>query len=124
VFVLLAPMQPRGGNTLVVTGSHRLFQQLAVKAGRPVSSAEAKRMLFAQQPWFAALSSSQDTNDRIERFMARSTAVDGVDVRVVEMTGEPGDVYFMHPTLLHAPSPNVRSYPRLALTQWIEEKPV
>ncbi|MGH8185592.1 MAG: hypothetical protein ACREUC_03450, partial [Steroidobacteraceae bacterium] len=82
-----------------------MFQQLAVKAGRSMSSAEAKRMLFAQQPWFASLSSSLETNDRIERFMARSTPVDGVDVRVVEMTGEPGDVYFMHPALLHAPSP-------------------
>jgi ectoine hydroxylase-related dioxygenase (phytanoyl-CoA dioxygenase family) len=123
VFVLLAPMEAQGGNTLVVTGSHHLFQRLAAKAGRPLPSAEANRLLRAQQPWFASLSSSHDTTDRIDRFMRNATSVDGVDVRVVEMTGEPGDVYFMHPFLLHAPSPNVRTTPRLALTQWVEGKP-
>jgi ectoine hydroxylase-related dioxygenase (phytanoyl-CoA dioxygenase family) len=54
--------------------------------------------------------------------MRNSTCVDGIDVRVVEMTGQPGDVYLMHPTLLHAPSRNVRNSPRLALTQWVEGK--
>jgi ectoine hydroxylase-related dioxygenase (phytanoyl-CoA dioxygenase family) len=115
-------MEVSGGNTLVVTGSHRLFQRLAVKAGRPLPSAEANRQLRSQQPWFASLSSPHDTHGRIDRFMRNTTSVDGVDVRVVEMTGQPGDVYFMHPTLLHAPSPNVRNSPRLALTQWVEGK--
>jgi hypothetical protein len=124
VFVLLAPMEAQGGNTLVVTGSHHLFQRLAAKAGRVLPSAEANRRLRAQQPWFASLSSPHDTNGRIDRFMRNATSVDGVDVRVVEMTGEPGDVYFMHPFLLHAPSPNVRTRPRLALTQWVEGKRV
>jgi ectoine hydroxylase-related dioxygenase (phytanoyl-CoA dioxygenase family) len=52
--------------------------------------------------------------------MREGTCVDGVTVRVVEMTGEAGDVYFMHPSLLHAPSPNACNQPRLALTQWID----
>jgi hypothetical protein len=38
------------------------------------------------------------------------------------MTGDPGDVYFMHPNALHAPSPNAGEDPRLMLTQWIDGK--
>jgi ectoine hydroxylase-related dioxygenase (phytanoyl-CoA dioxygenase family) len=44
------------------------------------------------------------------------TAVDGVPVRIVELTGEPGDVVFLHPHLFHAPAPNHGRTPRLMVT--------
>ena len=37
--------------------------------------------------------------------------------RVVELVGEPGDVVFFHPWLLHAAAPNRRSVPRFMFTQ-------
>jgi ectoine hydroxylase-related dioxygenase (phytanoyl-CoA dioxygenase family) len=120
VFVILEPLAARGGGTLVVTGSHRVFQSLAARVGRPLRSSEANRRLRAEQPWFAALSSNADNVDRIRRYMSEGAQVDGVLVRVVEMTGQAGDAFLMHPSLLHTPSPNVGAQPRLMLTQWID----
>jgi hypothetical protein len=41
---------------------------------------------------------------------------DGVAVRVVEVTGQPGDAFVCHPSLLHAVSVNCRTVPRLMRT--------
>jgi hypothetical protein len=119
VFVILWRLGPRGGGTALVAGSHSLYQRLARRAGTPLRSADAIRRLRAEQPWFAALSSADDTVSRIQRFMHDGAEIDSVPVRVVEMTGEPGDVWFMHPSLLHTLAPNVSDRPRLVLTQWI-----
>jgi hypothetical protein len=37
-------------------------------------------------------------------------------VRLEEMTGAPGDVFLMHPAVLHAPAHNALDRPRLMLT--------
>ncbi len=123
VFVILAPLQTRGGGTLLVQGSHKLVQRAAEAAGAKLSSAEAREALKQRHPWFARLFSPTEVDDRVRAFMDEAASVDGVDVRVVEMTGEPGDAWLMHPFLLHAFSPNRREAPRLALTQWIYGRP-
>jgi hypothetical protein len=120
VFVVLAPLAPQGGGTVVVTGSHRLLRRLAAQTGKRLRSAQAKRLLCAEQHWFAALASRDATAERTARFMMEGCDIQGVHVQVTEMTGDPGDVYFMHPCLLHAPALNVQQSPRLMLTQWIE----
>jgi ectoine hydroxylase-related dioxygenase (phytanoyl-CoA dioxygenase family) len=120
VFVVLAPLRPDGGGTLVVTGSHRLVRALAARAGRELSSPEARKRLRAEYPWFAALSSPRDPEDRVRRFLQEGAVLDGMPVRVVPMCGARGDVFFMHPSLLHAPSPNVADGPRMMVTQWID----
>ena len=43
--------------------------------------------------------------------------VRGVDLEVVELIGEPGDVYLMNLQVLHARCPNTRPTPRLMMTQ-------
>jgi hypothetical protein len=43
--------------------------------------------------------------------MEQGAAVSGVPVRVVELTGQPGDVVFMHPHLFHAAAPNAPPHP-------------
>jgi ectoine hydroxylase-related dioxygenase (phytanoyl-CoA dioxygenase family) len=48
--------------------------------------------------------------------MSKGTSIDSVEVRVVEMTGEPGDVLLVHPMILHAPALNCSSSPRFALS--------
>jgi len=122
VFLLLAPLRPRGGGTLTVAGSHLLFRTLARKEGRAMRSVEAKKRLLTEQDWFAQLSSPGHAGIRIRSFMEEGATIDGAEVRVVEMTGEAGDVYFMHPSLLHVPSSNASKSPRLMLTQWIDGK--
>jgi ectoine hydroxylase-related dioxygenase (phytanoyl-CoA dioxygenase family) len=47
--------------------------------------------------------------------MAAAGAVDGVSVRVVELTGAPGDVVLMHPWLFHAAAPNCSAAPRMVV---------
>jgi hypothetical protein len=123
VFLLLAPVRPQGGGTLVATGSHRLVAQIADVPAHRQSSAEARRLLAARHAWVRDLMSG-DPGDpsRAARFMDRETAVDGVPCRVEEMTGEPGDVFLMHPASLHAPAPNALDRPRMALAETIFPK--
>ena len=47
--------------------------------------------------------------------MTDPRVVDGVEVGVVEFTGEAGDLYLMHPWTLHTASSNSRDQPRLML---------
>jgi hypothetical protein len=50
--------------------------------------------------------------DRVGAFMDRETVVDGVPLRVVELTGEPGDMVFCHPVMVHCVAPNRGARPR------------
>jgi hypothetical protein len=119
IFAVLEPSRPRGGGTGYVAGSHRLIEALATRAGRPLRSAEVKRLLAERSPWFAALFSAQPREDRVRRFVEEGAEVDGVAVQVREMLGEPGDVILMHPLMLHATMPNVRDTPRMMLGQFV-----
>jgi ectoine hydroxylase-related dioxygenase (phytanoyl-CoA dioxygenase family) len=122
IFLLLAPLRPRGGGTLVATGSHRLVAALADRSDVELSSSVMRKHLKSEHRWFAELMSSTRDFDRSERFMAAPTIVNGVPVQVEEMTGEPGDVLVMHPAALHTLAPNVLDEPRLALAQSVYPK--
>jgi hypothetical protein len=63
--------------------------------------------------------SEQDVGDRTGRLMEAGAIVDGIDVRVVELTGDAGEALLMHPWQLHTPAPNGGTSPRLMLSQSI-----
>lgn len=109
IFAMLDAVEPGGGGTLVVTGSHRVLNE-----GVRISSSELRKRL-KREPYFAALM-SDGTTDRMS-FMREAGHVGDVELHVVELTGEPGDVYFMDMRLLHAVAPNTRRIPRLMLTE-------
>ncbi len=125
VFVILAPLRPRGGGTLIITGSHRLL-----RAHAPTTSADGtdstdcrgpknkgiRRKLGARYPWLSDLwSPKRDaTFDRRERYLA-GTELDGIPVRMVELTGEPGDAFMMRADMFHTPAPNTLDEPRMML---------
>lgn len=119
LFAFLTPSRPGGGGTGYVAGSHRLFEALFEQTGGALPSAQARRRLETRSPWFAALTSRRDRGERIQRFMEIGSELDGVQLRVGEMLGEPGDVILMHPLVLHAPTPNVLATPRMMLTQFV-----
>jgi ectoine hydroxylase-related dioxygenase (phytanoyl-CoA dioxygenase family) len=50
--------------------------------------------------------------DRTAAFMAGETIVEGVPLRVVELTGEPGDMVFCHPVMVHCRTQNRGARPR------------
>ncbi len=109
IFAFLETVEPGGGGTLAVTGSHRLFNERM-----RISSGDLRKRL-KQEPYFAALMSTQ-AGDRL-RFLREVGHVGEVALQVVEMTGEPGDVYFMDLRVLHNAAPNALQIPRLMLTQ-------
>jgi len=119
LFLLLGASEAGGGGTGYVAGSHRVMRRLAERAGKSLSSGEARKRLVAQEPWFAALESVRPGEDRVARFMDEAGLADGVPVRVCEMLGDPGDVILMDPMMLHGLTPNVRETPRLMLTEWV-----
>jgi hypothetical protein len=116
VFLCIDRVAPRSGGTLVACGTHRLIDALRLRAGPewPGRSAEVRRRLRAETPWFRELCALREGEDREARFMARA---DGAGLQVVELAGEAGDVFVMHPWLLHAPSANCGERPRLVLTE-------
>ncbi|MEZ4730604.1 MAG: phytanoyl-CoA dioxygenase family protein [Caldilineaceae bacterium] len=109
IFAILDDVEPEGGGTLAVTGSHRLFND----AGR-ISSSDLRKRL-KREPYFAELMADKPS-DRL-RLMREPGYVGHVEVRVVEMSGAAGDVYFMDLRMLHNIAPNARTKPRLMLTQ-------
>jgi hypothetical protein len=123
VFLLLGPLRPQGGGTLVALGSHRIVDRLVARAGERQSSADVRKQLKSHHRWFYDLMTpDKSRRDRAAWFMEAQTEVDGVALQVEEMTGEPGDVLLMHPSALHAGAPNMLSEPRLALTQFVMPK--
>lgn len=119
-FAFLNAVRPHGGGTLVLTGSHRLVAaQLSLGEAFRL---DRVRSSLASHPWLRGLWQPGDKDndgDRIQRYMNDDTVIDGVPLRVVELTGEPGDVILMHSDCFHAVSPNRLSEPRMMLTGMI-----
>lgn len=118
-FAVLAPSRPGGGGTGYIAGSHRVIRRLATREGKTLKSGVARKLLIAREPWYAALESRRQGEDRMARFMSETGVMDGEPVRVCEMLGEPGDVILMDPLMLHCGAPNARDTPRMMLTEWV-----
>lgn len=99
-------VRPRGGGTMVITGSHLLFET----SSSAITSKLAKRKL-KKYPYFRELLSDSST-DR-ERFLNESGYVNDIELRVVELTGDPGDAYFVNGSVMHTITRNYRSEPRM-----------
>jgi hypothetical protein len=109
VFTFLDTVTPGGGGTLVVTGSHRLLNE-----SKRISSKQLKKRL-KREPYFRDLM-SKDVVDR-HRFIRECRDVGDVELQVVEMHGEPGDVFLMDLRILHTLAPNAARVPRIMATQ-------
>jgi hypothetical protein len=120
LFVCLAKLRPAGGGTLFLAGSHRLVQDLADKeAGEKLRSAEAREGLIRNHPWVKGLCSFDQKVDRVQQFVKEGAVINDVNVRVIEMTGDAGDVFMTHPLMLHAGSRNCAQSPRLVLSSTV-----
>lgn len=119
VFLLLDRLGPHDGGTLVVAGSHRLVRSLPERANPDYEghSAQIRRALRVHVPWLRELWEAGAHEGRSERFMDRVSEHEGVPIRVLELTGEPGDVYLMHVWMLHAGSMNASDQMRMMLTE-------
>ncbi|HVX17853.1 MAG TPA: phytanoyl-CoA dioxygenase family protein [Acidimicrobiales bacterium] len=80
------------------------------------------KQLLGDHSWFAELFTAAEANDpveRIRRFMLDDAEIDGIRVRVRELTGSAGDVVLLHPWLLHCASANTADRPRMMVTHTI-----
>lgn len=97
----------------MVAGSHRLLNN-----GSRVRSKNIKKRL-RHLPYFQDLMSKQSVER--ERFLTESGSAQDPDagevpLRVVELSGRPGDVYLTDMCLLHTLAPNATDKPRVMLT--------
>jgi len=116
LFSFVGDVRPGGGGTLILAGSPRLLALRDRELRRQDPGADAARdrdRFYRWAPWLRALSGADPSPpDRPLSFMREGAEIEGVPVRVVELTGEPGDVVACHPTIAHCVSPNCGEAPR------------
>jgi hypothetical protein len=116
-FAHFGDVLPRGGGTLILSGSHRLvYQWFKDNPPPPGARGADMRRLLQSHPYIRDLHRKGDTGERIARFMARVETVDGVALQVVENTSLAGDAIIAHPLLLHVAAPNNTAQPRFMLS--------
>jgi len=116
-FVILDKLESHGGGTCYIEGSHRVAMNRAEQSpDRTLRSADMKKLLQKEEPWFAALF-DKTAKDREQRFMVEGGEARGIKVKVKELSGEPGDAFIMHPAMFHTIAGNARDVPRLMLVQ-------
>jgi hypothetical protein len=114
LFIFLSEVPPGAGGTAVVEGSPRVVRRFlrTVPAKRLGNMKQVRLALMDSDPWLRALT-SEETEDRIERFMGSHHDLDGIPVRVSELWGEAGDIIMGHPWLLHASTTPCGAEPRI-----------
>jgi hypothetical protein len=119
IFLCLDRVESRAGATLVAAGIPRMVEEIRVRRGPAWRgrSADVRSAVVREVPWFRELASVRPGEDRVARFMAHPTDFHGSSLQVVELTGEPGDVWLMHPWMLHAASANCGARPRMVITE-------
>ncbi len=115
IFTFIEPVAPDAGGTVVAAGSHHYINDRG-----KVRSKEVKKALQSH-PWFKRLM-KPDGRDR-RHFLEEPFRDGEVELQVVELTGEPGDVWLMDLRVLHSLTPNTSDRPRLMATQryYLEE---
>ena len=108
MFEFLERVDAGSGGTLVIAGSHRVAVRFA--AACPTVGVEkmatTRKAFLRSHPWLVALmTDDSEPQTRMERF-STETELDGLPVRVVELTGEPGDIVVTHPLMVHCVAPN------------------
>jgi len=109
VFTFLQRLEPGGGGSVMVAGSHQLLNDAGI-----IPSKTFRRRL-ARAEYFRALMDKNDS-DR-QRFLKEVAYINDTPLKVVELIGEPGDVYIADLRLLHSVAPNTANLPRMMVTQ-------
>jgi hypothetical protein len=102
---------------LALAGSHRLVDRYSADApeGPLVGNSVSWRRLLNRENWTRELIRPGDEPARTTKLMASRGDADGVELRIVEMTGEPGDVYITDIHTFHCVAPNASNRPRIML---------
>jgi hypothetical protein len=99
LFAFLDTVEPEGGGTLALGGSHRLFNE-----GRVIRAKELARLLCRHG---------------LPRCPPQPGAAPGAadaHLEIIAMSGKPGDAYVIDLRVFHAAAPNATQHPRLMAT--------
>jgi hypothetical protein len=124
IFVLLNEIRPRGGATLVLTGSHRLLPRYVDPGDDGPHPRSLRKKLGSVHPWLRDLWEGTSGVDRVQRYLDEGAEVEGVPLRVVELSGQAGDVFLMHCDTFHCAAPNCGDQPRMMATNMISRAPL
>jgi ectoine hydroxylase-related dioxygenase (phytanoyl-CoA dioxygenase family) len=113
IWALLGELEPGGGGTPQVAGSHKVIARYLTTTDEREFKAVRDRVLRSD-PWFRNLTAEERSVDPMV-----PADLDGLPVRVVELTGQPGDVYLTHPWILHSIAPNAAETPRMMRSGFI-----
>jgi hypothetical protein len=115
VVSFIGSVAPRGGGTLLLSGSPRLLlqQEHGLTPAERDDVVVRRELFHRSHPWLMALTGKGPSpEDRVAAFMADEAVIEGVPLRVVELTGAPGDMVFCHPLIVHCASSNRGAKPR------------
>ncbi|NIK55077.1 phytanoyl-CoA dioxygenase family protein [Kribbella shirazensis] len=113
IWALFGDLEPGGGGTPQVAGSHRIIERYLSTTDEREFKAVRDQVLRSD-PWFRNLTSEERAVDPMA-----PAELDGLPVRVVELTGQAGDVYLTHPWILHSIAPNAAGAPRMMRSRFI-----
>lgn len=118
LWALLADVEPCGGGTLLLAGSHHLVERYAARLPadqRGGNSVSWSRML-KQDPWLDQVRRGGTPENPRRDLLGDAHEVDGATVTPIEITGRAGDMFVSHIQVFHSPSPNTASKVRQMLT--------
>lgn len=137
VFVFLDDVSVDMGATTVVSGSHRRAEQLADKIGtsnnedlvnafdavnsglikdpksvRLLPTDHIVESLTKEDAWLQELVTKGTPEQRISTFLQAGSTYNGIEQKVVPLTGAAGDIVILNPRCLHTFSANISALPR------------
>jgi hypothetical protein len=115
VYGFVNEVGPGQGGTCVISGAHHLVARWREEHPDDARNEAFLHRFLRSHPWLVDLTTSDDAS-RTER-LTRPTSIDGHDVQVIELTGQPGDIVLTHHWALHCIAPNASAVPRLMFSR-------
>jgi ectoine hydroxylase-related dioxygenase (phytanoyl-CoA dioxygenase family) len=124
LFAFFGEVGPAGGGTLLLAGSHRLVDRYrpTLPPGTGGNLTTWGRFL-RQDRWLDQVRKGGNADDPKRELVSEGHDVGGIPVRLVELTGEPGDVVITHIHTFHCGAPNTSTRPRQMLGGFVRRAP-
>jgi hypothetical protein len=113
---LLGDVDPRGGGTLLLSGSHRLIHDFFRSHPEATIKGSVAREALKRHPYIRDLHDMEGREARIARFLGAAEEIDGIPLQVIENTGRAGDAMLLHPLLMHVAAANNSESPRFLMS--------
>jgi len=122
----LSEFTPEEGGHLVISGSHKLVEAAIRESG--IGSHQEKVFLLKHlknsSAWLQELTDGpKDDPLRTAFFTSQTSKVHGIDLQVETLSAQPGDVFILHPWLLHTLAPICSETPKLFQEMTLRSQP-